>query len=308
MQYRPPALHGGWSDIVAAFDPSRQEPRMHSTLITASELAGALDGGDIVVCDCRHDLLQPGWGREQYLAGHIPGAVYVDLGADLSGPPLTDHGRHPMPSAQALEAVFSRLGIAAGQQVVAYDQRDGSIAARLWWLLRYMGHDAVAVLDGGYPAWLAAGLPQRAGDEARAPARFHGTARSDRVVVIEDLPTVARLIDARAAARYRGEVEPIDPVAGHIPGARSLPFSDNLDAQGRFLAPQRVRARLLEALDGVAPGEAVFACGSGVTACHLALASAWAGLDDGRIYVGSFSEWCRDGTRAVATGPEPGSL
>ena len=282
---------------------------MHTTLISAADLASAMAAQDIVVCDCRHDLLKPGWGREQYLAGHVPGAVYVDLGSDLSGPPLTDHGRHPMPSAQALQALFSRLGIGAGQQVVAYDQRDGSIAARLWWLLRYMGHDAVAVLDGGYPAWLAGELPQRGGEETRAPGRFEGVPRPDRVVVLADLPHVARLIDARAAARYRGEVEPIDPAAGHIPGARNLPFADNVDATtGRFLPPQRVRTRLLEACDGVAPADAVFACGSGVTACHLALASAWAGLDESRIYVGSFSEWCRDPARPVATGPEPGSL
>lgn len=281
---------------------------MHTTLISAADLAQANDAGTLAVFDCRHDLMAPGWGREQYLAGHVPGAVYVDLSTDLSGPPLTDHGRHPMPSAQALEAVFSRLGIAPGQQVVAYDQRDGSIAARLWWLLRYMGHEAVAVLDGGYPAWVAAGFAGRAGEETRAPTRFRGSPRTDRVLVIDELPRVARLIDARASARYRGEMEPLDRVPGHIPGARSLPFADNVDEQGRFRPPEKVRERLLAALDGVAPADAVFACGSGVTACHLALASAWAGLDEPRIYVGSYSEWSRDPSRPIATGAEPGSL
>ncbi len=282
--------------------------RVHDCLISGHDLSALLAAGGAAVFDCRYDLMRPGWGREAYRQGHVPGAVFVDLGEDLSGPPLTDHGRHPMPSAEDLVALFSRLGIAAGTQVVAYDQRDGSQAARLWWLLRYMGHEAVAVLDGGFAAWQRDDLPERAGDEHRATARFRGAPRRDRLVVLDQLATLPRLVDARAAPRYRGEHEPIDRVAGHIPGARNLPFMDNLDADGRFLAPDRVRARFRQALDGVAAGDAAYTCGSGVTACHLALAARWAGLDEGRIYVGSFSEWCRDPARPVATGPEPGSL
>ncbi len=281
---------------------------MHTSLITASELAQALQaGGDTAVFDCRYDLMRPGWGREAYLQGHVPGALYVDLHDDLSGPPATDHGRHPMPSTQHLESLFSRLGIAPGTQVVAYDQRDGSVAARLWWLLRYMGHEAVAVLNGGLAAWQRAGLPVAGGEERRAAARFEGSPRRDRLVTLDELGSAARLLDARAGTRYRGEQEPLDARAGHIPGARSLPFADNLDDNGEFQAPARVRARMEAALDGVSAAQAVYSCGSGVTACHLALAARWAGLEEGRIYVGSFSEWSRDPHRPVATGAEPGT-
>jgi len=281
---------------------------MQHCLISVEDLARELETGPPALFDCRFDLMQPEWGRRDYLDGHIPGAVYVSLGEDLSGPPLTDHGRHPMPSEDALAALFSRLGIARGAPVVVYDQREGSQAARLWWLLRYMGHDAVRVLDGGLAAWRRAGLPERSGPEQRAPATFAGRAERARLAVLADLPGAPRIVDARAGARYRGEHEPLDRVAGHIPGARNLPFADNLDEDGRFLPPGQVRAKLEAAFDGVPAEQVVYSCGSGVTACHLALAAVHAGLDRGRLYGGSFSEWCRDPQRPVAIGDAPGSL
>jgi len=279
---------------------------VYANLISVAELAPLVEAGTVAVFDCRDDLMRPGWGREAYLEGHVPGAVYVDLGKDLSGPPITDQGRHPMPSEDALVALFSRLGIAPGMQVVAYDQRDGSIAARMWWLLRYLRHDAVAVLAGGYPAWQRAGLGVAEGDERRQAASFRGEAQRERLAVMDDLPSAARIVDARHAARYRGESEPIDPVAGHIPGARNLPFMENLDEDGQFLTREQVRANFQQALEGTPAAQAVYSCGSGVTACHLVLAAHWAGLPEGRVYVGSFSEWTRDASRPVATGRDPG--
>ena len=281
---------------------------MHHCLISVEELARGLESEPPALFDCRFDLMRPEWGRLDYLDGHIPGAVYVSLDEDLSGPPLTDQGRHPMPSAQALTALFSRLGIAPRVRVVVYDQREGSQAARLWWLLRYMGHEAVQVLDGGLAAWRRAGLAERSGPEVRAPATFAGDAERTRLVRLEDIPGLPRIVDARAGARYRGEHEPLDRVAGHIPGARTLPFMDNLDEDGCFLPAQQVRAKLEAAFDGVPASQVTYSCGSGVTACHLALAAAHAGLDRGRLYGGSFSEWCRDPERPVATGDAPGSL
>jgi thiosulfate/3-mercaptopyruvate sulfurtransferase len=279
---------------------------MYGTLIDVQTLAAHLDDPDWVVIDCRYDLTDPDRGRGAYCAGHIPGALYADLGRDLSGPPHTDRGRHPLPAPSALAATFSRLGIAAGVQVVAYDAAGGTIAARLWWLLRYLGHDRVAVLDGGLPAWQEAGLAIRAGVESRPAREFHGEPRRDRLVTLDAVAGAAMLIDARDPVRYRGEQEPLDPVAGHIPGARNYFCKLNLAADGRFLPAGEIRMQLLEVLRGATPGSAVFYCGSGVTACHDLLALAHAGLGEGRLYAGSWSEWCRTPGNPVAVGPEPG--
>jgi thiosulfate/3-mercaptopyruvate sulfurtransferase len=276
------------------------------TVIDAHALHARLNDPSLVIVDTRFNLFNVDEGRAAYLSAHIPGAVYAHLDDDLSGPPLTDAGRHPMPSPQALEALFSRFGIGADSQVVAYDQRDAVTAARLWWMLRYMGHDAVAVLDGGWKAWTDAGYPSVGGEHSRAASEFHGTPRRHWLVTLDELAAVPRLIDARDPRRYRGEQEPLDPVAGHIPGAVNRFHGENLDADGRFLAPAELAGGIVELLAGTPMEEAVYYCGSGVTACHGLLAACHAGLGDGRLYAGSWSEWCSDPARPVATGAEPG--
>lgn len=276
------------------------------TLISAEEVARRSGRPDWTIVDCRYDLMDPAAGRRAWLQSHVPGAGYADLGKDLSGPPLTDHGRHPLPSPETMTRLFSGLGIGAGVQVVAYDDSDGAIAARLWWMLRYMGHDAVAVLDGGFAAWREAGLPEESGPVTPAPAVFAGEPKRDWLVTVDDVPGARCLVDARLPPRYRGDKEPLDPVAGHIPGARNHPYKDNVDDRGRFLPPARLAARFAESLAGAPPENAVFYCGSGVTACHLLLAAAHAGLPAGKLYAGSWSDWCRDPARPVARGAEPG--
>ena len=278
-----------------------------TTLVSTDEVARRLDDSNWVIVDCRYDLMDPEAGGRVYLEAHVPKAQYAHLGEDLSGPPLTDHGRHPLPSAQAMTALFSRLGVTSGVQVVVYDQSDGALAARLWWMLRYMGHDAVAVLDGGFAAWRDAGLPTQSGQANAAPSVFEGAPRSEWLVTIDSVPNVRCLVDTRLAPRYRGDQEPLDPVAGHIPGARNHPYTDNVDEKGRFLPPQRLAARFTETLGAHLPNSAVYYCGSGVTACHLLLAAAHAGLPAGKLYLGSWSEWCRDPARPVTRGADPGT-
>lgn len=278
------------------------------TIIDAHSLHQRLSDAALVVVDTRFNLMDVDEGRTAYLDAHIPGAVYAHLDDDLSGPPLTDSGRHPLPSPESLRALFSRLGVSAETQVVAYDQRDGMVAARLWWLLRYMGHDAVAVLDGGFKAWTAAGFATASGAESRATSAFHGEPRRDWLVTVDEVPAVRRLVDARDPRRYRGEHEPLDAVAGHIPGAVNHFYADNLDDQGCFLSPEALAQRFADTLAGAHAGEAVYYCGSGVTACHDLLAASHAGLPPGRLYVGSWSEWCSDPQRPVATGERPGEM
>jgi thiosulfate/3-mercaptopyruvate sulfurtransferase len=279
-----------------------------TTVIDVQSLQARLQDPTLVVVDARFNLMNVDEGREAYLEAHVPGAQYAHLDDDLSGPPLTDAGRHPMPSAEAMKALFSRLGVASGDQVVVYDQRDGMVAARVWWMLRYMGHEAVAVLDGGWKAWSAAGCASASGAESRAASAFDGEARGQWLVTVEQVPGAARLVDARDPRRYRGEQEPLDPVAGHIPGAVNHFYADNLDADGRFLPPDELARRLSDTLAGTPAEEAVYYCGSGVTACHDLLAACHAGLPAGRLYVGSWSEWCSDPARPVATGADPGTL
>lgn len=276
----------------------------YTTLIDASALV-ALNGA--VIVDCRFNLLDTARGEAAYTAGHIPGAVYAHLDRDLSNPPTTDHGRHPLPPPARLNEVFGALGIANGVQVVAYDDASGMMAARLWWMLRYMGHDAVAVLDGGLPAWTAAGLPLEAGTVTPQAACFAGSPRRERLVVLAEIEAAAcplQLMDARDPARYRGEVEPIDKRAGHLPGARNHAWQRNLEQRGRFLEPAALREAFLGSL-GTLPGSStVHYCGSGVTACHNVLAQVHAGLPEPRLYCGSWSEWSRDPQRPAATGDD----
>lgn len=277
-------------------------PEPFTTLVSVEDLAARLADPAWVVVDTRFDLLDVGRGRRDYLEGHVPGAVYAHLDADLSGPPVTDHGRHPLPTPAAMCDAFGRLGIGNASQVVAYDQAGGVTAARLWWMLRYMGHEAVAVLDGGWKAWRAASLPVDTGEVAREPEAFAGSPRRDWLVTVDEVPEAALLVDARDPARFRGENEPIDPVAGHVPGAVNRFVRSNLDDAGRFLPAEAVGEGLREVFGGVAPGETVHYCGSGVSACHNLLAMAHAGLEPGRLYVGSWSEWSSDPARPVATG------
>lgn len=273
---------------------------MNDALIDCDRLA-ALQGRELVrVVDCRHDLADASAGRMAYLESHIPGAVHADLGSDLSGPATTDHGRHPLPPPWRLREVFGRLGIAAGVRVVAYDDCFGMFAARLWWMLRYMGHEQVAVLDGGWPSWVGAGRPVCVGPEDAPACDFSGRPRRDRLVVLADVEAVPNLVDARDPVRFRGEREPIDARAGHIPGARNRFWRSNIGADGRFLDRAALRQQFGDSL-GILPDAAtVHYCGSGVSACHNVLAQVVAGYPEPRLYCGSWSEWCRDPARPVA--------
>jgi thiosulfate/3-mercaptopyruvate sulfurtransferase len=289
---------------------------MYTTLIEPAELAAPLsrsagDAGGWTLLDCRFDLARPDWGAGAYAAGHVPNALYAHLDRDLSSPVTPSSGRHPLPSIEHLAATFGRWGIDDTVQVVAYDQGNGVFAARLWWLLRWMGHQKVAVLNGGFAAWQQAGLPTDTMPGERRPRVFTprpvdnvvvSTAEVERLVAAGALDNGASmLVDARAADRFAGENETIDPVAGHIPGARNQPFLRNVDARGRFLSPDELRERWAATFS--APAErAIAMCGSGVTACHNLLALEVAGLPGARLYAGSWSEWIRDAARPVARG------
>jgi thiosulfate/3-mercaptopyruvate sulfurtransferase len=306
---------------------------MYTTLIEPEELAAPLSrnaaaDSDWTVLDCRFDLPRPDWGASAYAAGHVPNALYAHLDRDLSGPITAGSGRHPLPSLERLAETFGRWGIDDGVQVVAYDQGNGAFAARLWWLLRWAGHQKVAVLNGGFAAWQQAGLPTDTAPGARQPRTFTprpdakavvSTAELERVLSAGELATGASvLVDARGADRFAGENETIDPVAGHIPGARNHPFVRNVDAKGRFLPAGELRERWQATLRSGALGggtlgaaggtdakdanRAIAMCGSGVTACHNLLALEIAGLPGTRLYAGSWSEWIRDPGRPVTRG------
>ncbi|CAB3846065.1 sulfurtransferase [Achromobacter sp. CF-sbj1-Ac2-l] len=287
---------------------------MHTTLICAQDLARALQGPHrerILVLDCGFELTDPQAGRRHYDAGHLPGAFYVHLEDTLSGPKTGRNGRHPLPDRAALARALAALGVNPDTQVVAYDNAGGMYAARLWWLLRWIGHEAVAVLDGGANAWQAAGLPLTT--DAPVP-RAAGAlvARDGRQPTLDYAGLRAALaghdrlvLDARAPDRYRGENETLDAVGGHIPGARNRFFRDNLGADGRFLPPAALREAFLARLEGRAPDAVVCQCGSGVTACHNLLAMEVAGLPGAALYPGSWSEWSAQPGAPIATGANP---
>ncbi|MBK8689332.1 MAG: sulfurtransferase [Betaproteobacteria bacterium] len=285
---------------------------MHTTLASAAELAARLDDPAWIIVDVRHDLAQPErWGEAQYRAAHLPGARFAHLDADLSAPKTGRNGRHPLPTPEHCVALFGRLGIEAGRQVVAYDQGSGMFASRLWWMLRWLGHDAVAVLDGGFAAWQRAGLPTTDVVPDPRPARFVPV-RSAAAIAAATVDAAAieaalaagtlTLVDARAPERFRGEVEPLDPVAGHIPGSRNRPFAANVGADGIFKPAGVLRAEYAALLAGRPLDSVVHLCGSGVTACHNLLAMEIAGMSGSRLYAGSWSEWCADPARPVARG------
>jgi thiosulfate/3-mercaptopyruvate sulfurtransferase len=280
------------------------EKRLRTPLISTDELAGRLSDPDWLVADCRFELGAPDAGREAWRAGHIPGAVHVDLERDLSAPVTPASGRHPLPSPDAFAKTLGRLGVSNATKVVCYDGGPGAFAARLWWMLRWLGHDTVAVLDGGFAAWTAEGRPVDARHAVRAPVRFEARLRPAMVLDAAGVATaLARgetLVDVRGAERFAGIVEPLDAVAGHVPGAVNLPYLENLDAAGRLRAPADLAA-LWGARTGALAGRApICMCGSGVTACQGLLALEAAGIRGGRLYAGSWSEWIRDPSRPVA--------
>jgi thiosulfate/3-mercaptopyruvate sulfurtransferase len=264
-------------------------------LISVEDLAGSLE--KLRLCDLRWDLTDPDKGRATYQSGHIPGAVFVDLDRDLAAPPGI-RGRHPLPDVAEFAAKLGELGIAPETHAVVYDDVGGQIAARMWWMLRSIGHDKAQVLDGGYQAWVAAGHEVAVGTVI-PPSTLYPVPAEFRGVVTHDRLDGRTLVDARRAERYRGEIEPVDPKAGHIPGAINIPSSDNLTADGRFRDPSE-----LSAMYSSLPSDSVVACGSGVTACHDALAMVIAGQEMPDVYVGSFSEWSHLDL-PVATGPNP---
>ena len=280
---------------------------LKTALIDTGALA-ALPPADVLIVDCRFDLADPGKGRREFLDGHIPAAVYASLDDDLSDLSRQSEGlgRHPLPVATAFGALLSRWGWRPGVQVVSYDTAGGALAAaRLWWLLRLAGVPA-AVLDGGYAAWLAAGLPVERGEPATRPAS-EVSLHYDASQLLLDHAAVAdghagQLLDARASPRYRGEVEPLDRVGGHVPGALNRPFADNLGGDGRFKTPQQLRQEFSGVLGSTAPAQVIHMCGSGVTACHNLLAMEHAGLHGSRLYAPSWSGWVSDPARPVAKG------
>lgn len=284
-----------------------QKPAMSfTTLIDPNDLAAQLANPGWAIVDCRFALADPDRGEQAYLAGHIAGAVYAHLDRDLAGPVVPGRtGRHPLPEIAAFAQTLGNWGIGPGVQVVAYDDAGGAMAARLWWLLRWLGHDAAAVLDGGWPAWVATGQPVRSGRETRPARTFTPRQRASMLADAAEVlrlrgDPAARLLDARSADRYRGENETIDPVAGHIAGAVSAPFAENLGPDGRFRAQDDLRTRYEAILGDVPPEGAVVYCGSGVTAAHDLLAMVHAGMDGGRLYAGSWSEWINDPARPIA--------
>jgi thiosulfate/3-mercaptopyruvate sulfurtransferase len=279
------------------------------TLISAEQLAAHVADPSWRVFDCRHDLGKPEVGERAYRDAHVPGAQFLHLDHDLSGPKTGSNGRHPLPKPAALAAKLAASGVANGTQVVAYDDSGGMYAVRLWWLLRWLGHDNVAVLDGGLAAWQSAGYSVTTELPAVQPVVFDWHLRDESVdagFLLSHLkdPRVL-LVDSRGAERFRGENETIDPVAGHIPGAVNRPFQDNLNSDGRFKPVQELRAEFDRLLRQHTIENVVAYCGSGVSACHNLLALELAGLHGARLYAGSWSEWCSDRTRPIATGAEP---
>ena len=282
-----------------------------SALIDCETLAARLNEPDWRVFDCRFDLADTRRGEQAYATGHLPGSFYAHLDRDLSGPITPRSGRHPLPEIAKLSAWLGARVVTRDTQVIAYDDTGGTMAVRLWWLLRWLGHRQVALLDGGLPAWIDGGLPLQT-DPPPTPTKrdFHAEPDWAQVVTSDEIADQMNaredrllLLDARTGERYRGEAEPIDPVAGHIPSAVNLPLQENLNDDGRFKPPAALRSLYEKVLAGHPPSDTAVMCGSGVTACHNLLAMELAGLTGGRLYAGSWSEWIRDPNRPVATGP-----
>ncbi|MGE5624284.1 MAG: sulfurtransferase [Bacillota bacterium] len=282
---------------------------MYDTLVETAILSAHLDDPEWAVFDCRSALSDPEAGPRAYAAAHIPGARYLHLERELSGPVTPDTGRHPLPDPKRLAELLGKAGVDGGVQIVAYDDAGGAFAARLWWLARWLGHKRAAVLNGGWQQWQREGRPVSAEHARPAPRHFPFTAADDgawldTAGVLEMVRGRKRglILDARAAPRFLGEQEPIDPVAGHVPGAVNLPYAESVAGDGRFKEPEALRRRFEHVLNGVRLDQAVCMCGSGVTACHHLLTMEVAGLRGARLYAGSWSEWIRDPARPVARG------
>ena len=284
----------------------------HEALISAQSLAGELGDSTLRVMDCRFNLQQPAAGRQAYEEAHIPGAAYAHLDDDLAGPVTPTSGRHPLPAVAVIARFFGQVGIDASSRVVVYDDMSGAIAARAWWLLRWLGHRQVALLDGGFAAWQELGLPTESGAAALESREFEAAPQPGLVIETPEIvaaaakPAALRLIDARDAVRFRGEQEPIDTVAGHVPGTVNLPFMESIGDDGRWKSAAGLREMWSDVLPDAAEAPFAVMCGSGVTACHLVLSSLIAGLPEPRVYIGSWSEWIRDPGRTVATGSGQG--
>ena len=283
---------------------------MYETLISVDTLAGLMQQikRELVIVDCRFSLANPNWGYEEYKVDHIPGAVYAHMNEDLSGPVIKGKtGRHPLPDPGKFVEWVQRTGISNQSQVVAYDQANGSMAARLWWLMQWIGHPAVAVLDGGWVAWQRAGLPIDDKVPHPKPTTFIPTFHNELLVAADEVDNWAcdnehTVVDSREVNRYLGIEEPIDPVAGHIPGAINKPFLENTNPDGTWKTKDELRARFASLLNKRSGEQIAFYCGSGVTASHNILAFKHAGLGDARLYPGSWSEWITDETRAIEVG------
>jgi thiosulfate/3-mercaptopyruvate sulfurtransferase len=296
----------------------------YTTFIPTATLAQHLDDPDWAAFDCRFSLADPERGRRDYAQAHIPGAIYAHLNEDLSGPIVPGvTGRHPLPTVEFAARKFSQWGIDDRAQVVVYDDAGGAFAARLWWMLCWLGHTAVAVLDGDWRKWISEGHPISNRTESRPARRFVPRPREDLLITTEEVeaswrgahpstplrsaqaaPRAIKLFDSRTAERYRGENETIDPVAGHIPGAISAPYPDNLNSDGTLRSEEELRARFHSLLDGTPADRTAFYCGSGVTAAFNILALKHVGLGDAKLYAGSWSEWIANPRRPVALGNE----
>ena len=278
----------------------------HTTLVSTAELAAHLDDPSWVVIDCRHDLAKPDSGAQDYANSHIPGARFLHLDRDLSAPTTGKNGRHPLPDPQSFMRTLGAAGVGSGMQVVAYDAKVGVYAARLWWMLRWLGHESVAVLDGGYAKWTQEGRAVSSAVPQPAPARFAGQPRAMSVDAAEVMSSLGQpgrmLIDARSPERYRGENETLDPVGGRIRGSLNRFFRDNLDASACFKPAPDLRKAFTALLGATPPEGVVHSCGSGVTACHNLLAMEIAGLSGSRLYPGSWSEWSSDPSRPTEKG------
>ncbi|MBE9515701.1 MAG: sulfurtransferase [Proteobacteria bacterium] len=278
-----------------------------TTLVSTEDLAAHLDDADWVVIDCRFTLTDPDAGLRAYEKEHIPGAQYAHLDDDLAAAVTRSTGRHPLPDVDELAAKFSEWGIDNRKQVVVYDDVFGAMAVRLWWLLKWMGHDNAALLDGVYPKWARENRPLSSEHHAPTATRFLASVRNELLVTVEELQNKLdeqdlTLIDARAEERFSGEVEPLDKVAGHVPGAINRPYDDNLDISGELMSAEELREEYEDALEGRSPRNVIHMCGSGVTACHNVLAMEVAGMSGSRLYVGSWSEWITDSSRGIAIG------
>lgn len=274
---------------------------MFTTLIDYESLLNAYDNPDWLIFDTRYDLANKNAGKEAYLQGHIPGAIYVDLHDDLSRPPATNNGRHPLPTTEVMNALFSELGIHSESQVIIYDNAFGAFAARLWWMLRHMQHENVAILDGGWQSWFEAAGPIDSNNEARSGSMFNNSASRYDVIDIEHVQNASLIVDSREPVRYRGESEPIDKAAGHIPGAFNRFWKNNISENGCFKEKQTLRQEFEELLGNTPSEESVFYCGSGVTACHNLLAAVHAGFELPKLYAGSWSEWSSSPGKPIAT-------